>query len=96
MLAKLARFKEIPVRGEWQLQQAKNRFSELIRDAADGDAQLVTVHGKPAAVVVSAEEYARLTRPGRGRLSAALLRPGIGGEDIDLSRDSDPGRNRAL
>ncbi len=81
---------------ERQLQQAKNGFSQLIKDAVSGEAQLVTVHGKPTAVVVSAEEYARLTRRGKGKLSAALLRPDIGIDDIDFARDHDTGRDAAL
>jgi antitoxin Phd len=44
----------------WQLQDAKNKFSELVERAAEGEAQVVTKRGKRAAVLVSAEEYARL------------------------------------
>lgn len=77
---------------EWQLQQAKGNLSQLIKRAAAGNAQVVTVHGKPTAVVVSAEEYSRLTRR-RGKLSAALLRPELAAEDLDFSRSRDPGRN---
>lgn len=55
-----------------------------------------TLHGKPAAVVVSVDEYARLTRPRRGKLSAALLRPDIAGDDLDLSRSRDTGREIQL
>ena len=80
---------------EWQLQQAKGNFSRLIKRAAGGDAQVVTVHGKPTAVVVSAEEYARLTRR-RGKLSSALLRPDLAAEDLDISRSRDSGRDIAL
>ena len=80
---------------EWQLQEAKGNFSQLIKRAAGGDAQVVTVHGKPAAVVVSAEEYARLTRR-RGKLSSALLRPDLAAEDLDISRSRDSGRDIAL
>jgi antitoxin Phd len=80
---------------EWQLQQAKGNLSQLIKRAARGDAQVVTVHGKPTAVVVSAEEYARLTRR-RGKLSAALLRPELVADDLDFSRSRDTGRNVAL
>ena len=83
--------------GEWQLQQAKNGFSQLIKEAAGGEAQLVTVHGKPTAVVVSAEEYARLTRRSKGKLSAALLRPDIAIDDIAaFARDRDAGRDSPL
>ncbi|OFZ66677.1 MAG: prevent-host-death protein [Betaproteobacteria bacterium RBG_16_56_24] len=80
---------------EWQLQEAKGNFSQLIKRAAGGDAQVVTVHGKPAAVVVSAEEYARLTRR-RGKLSAALLRPDLAVENLDISRSRDTGRDIEL
>lgn len=81
---------------EWQLQEAKNKLSQLIKKATSGDAQVVTVHGKPTAVVVSAETYAQLIRPRRGKLSAALLQPDLAGEDLDFSRSPDSGRNIAL
>jgi antitoxin Phd len=81
--------------GEWQLQEAKGNFSQLIKRAAGGDAQVVTVHGKPTAVVVSAEEYARLTRS-KGKLSNALLRPDLAVEDLDFSRSRDTGRSIEL
>jgi prevent-host-death family protein len=48
---------------EWQLQDAKNRLSELIRRANDEGPQTVTVHGKRTAVLVSATAYDKLTRP---------------------------------
>jgi prevent-host-death family protein len=51
---------------EWRLQEAKNNLSRLIKEAASGEAQFVSVQGKPAAVVVSVEAYARLTRLGPG------------------------------
>ena len=44
----------------WQLQDAKNKFSELVDRAADGEPQVVTKRGKRTAVLVSADEYARL------------------------------------
>lgn len=80
---------------EWQLQEAKSNLSQLIKRAASGDAQVVTVHGKPTAVVVSAGEYARLTRQ-RGKLSSALLSPDLAIEDLDLSRSRDTGRDVEL
>ena len=83
------------MRSEWQLQEAKNSLSQLIKQAAEGEAQVVTVHGKPTAVVVSAEEYARLTRR-RGKLSAALLRPDLAAEDLDFARARDTGRDVEL
>mgnify|MGYP001584075092 CR=1 FL=1 len=81
---------------KWQLQDAENNLSQLIEEAVKSEAQVVTVHGKPAAVVISAEEYARLTRPRRGKLSIALLRPDIAAEDLDFARIRDSGRDVAL
>ena len=81
---------------EWQLQEAKNNLSQLIKQATTGDPQVVTVHGKPTAVVVSTDEFARLTRPHRGKLSSALLRPDIAGEDLDFARSRDTGRDVEL
>ncbi len=47
----------------WQLQEAKSRFSELVNTAMTEGAQTVTKHGKPAVVVVSAEEYRQKLAP---------------------------------
>jgi prevent-host-death family protein len=48
---------------ELQLQEAKNRFSEVVRRARDEGPQTVTVHGKPAAVIVAPSDWERLTTP---------------------------------
>jgi prevent-host-death family protein len=45
----------------WSVQDAKNRFSEVV-EAARRKPQTVTKHGKPAVVVVAAEEYERLRK----------------------------------
>ena len=46
-------------RPTWSVQDAKNRFSEVV-DAAQHKPQTVTKHGKPAVVVVAADDYERL------------------------------------
>ena len=46
----------------WQLQEAKNRLSELVEQAMTTGAQVITKHGHPAVVVVSAAVYAELTQ----------------------------------
>jgi antitoxin Phd len=45
----------------WQLQEASQRFSEVVRRALES-AQVVTRHGRPAVVVVAAPECERLER----------------------------------
>ncbi len=47
---------------EWKLQDAKNRFSAVVREAIAGYPQRVTRYGKPAVVVVATDEYERLRR----------------------------------
>ena len=50
----------------WSVQDAKNRFSEVV-EAARRTPQTVTKHGKPAVVVVDVVEYDRLRRLERAR-----------------------------
>lgn len=46
--------------GHWLLQDAKARFSELVRKVRSEGPQHVTVHGRDAVVVIAAEEFRRL------------------------------------
>lgn len=46
---------------DWQLQQAKSKFSELVRRTLEEGPQTITRHGRDAVVMVSGEEYRRLT-----------------------------------
>lgn len=46
-------------RHSWSVQDAKNQFSAVVK-AAKRAPQTVTKHGKPAVVVVSADDYERL------------------------------------
>lgn len=48
-----------PNSASWSIQDAKDRFSAVV-EAARRRPQTVTKHGKPAVVVVAAEEYERL------------------------------------
>jgi prevent-host-death family protein len=44
----------------WQVQEAKQRFSELLRAAETGEPQIVTKHGEEIAVVLDIAEFRRL------------------------------------
>jgi antitoxin Phd len=52
-------------RSTWSIQDAKNSFSSVV-EAARREPQTVTKHGKPAVVVVAADQYARLCQQERG------------------------------
>jgi prevent-host-death family protein len=62
----------------WQIQDAKQRFSEMIRAVVSEGPQVITRHGEDVAVVVEIGEYRRLTRPSVD-LAAVLL----GGPKLD-------------
>lgn len=47
---------------DWKLQDAKNSFSAVVREAMAGYPQRVTRHGKPAVVVLATADYERLQR----------------------------------
>ena len=54
-------------RDRWPLQDAKARFSELVRRARSEGPQHVTVHGRDEVVIVAAEEFHRLKGGRTGR-----------------------------
>ena len=80
----------------WQLQDAKNRLSEVVRKAAAEGPQVITLRGDDAVVVVAADEYARLTRKLDDSLVDFLRKSPLGGVDLDLVRSRDTGRPVAL
>ena len=75
--------------GHWQLQEAKQRFSELIRSVETDGPQFVTRHGEEVAVVIDIAEYRRL-RGGEEDFKAFLRNaPDL---DLEIGRLSTPSR----
>jgi prevent-host-death family protein len=56
------------------LQDAKARFSELVRRARSEGPQLVTVHGREEVVIISAEDFRRLKGTQTGKALIAAMR----------------------
>jgi antitoxin Phd len=79
--------------GTWRLEEAKARLSEVVRRAGSEGPQRVTVRGRAAAVVLSAEEYERLSGPGRSLADLFADMRGCGLADIVPERDRDTGRD---
>ena len=70
----------------WQLQEAKSKFSELVDRAMAQGTQIVTRRGKNAVVVMSFEEYKRLTEK-KESFSDFLLASPQAGSEIQVDRD---------
>ena len=68
----------------WQIQEAKNKLSEVIARALKQGPQLITRHGEKTVVVVSFAEYEKL-RKSQGRLSEFFRASPLAG--VDLTRD---------
>ncbi|PZU56156.1 MAG: prevent-host-death protein [Sphingobium sp.] len=72
-------------RRSWRLQDAKAKFSEVVRLARESGPQRVTLHGRDAVVIVSAEAWDRERQQHSGRrLVETLAASPIG--DLDLER----------
>lgn len=73
----------------WQLQDAKNRFSELVRRAEGGEPQAVTRHGQVVAYVVGAADWEALARPRRTVVDWLLSCPRAESQDEELVIERD-------
>jgi prevent-host-death family protein len=69
--------------GRWLLQDAKARFSELVRRVRSEGPQRVTVHGRDEVVVISAEEFRRLKGDPTGEALIAAMQASPH-RDIDI------------
>ena len=80
----------------WKLEEAKNRFSELVRRARQEGPQVVTKHGREAVVVMDVEEYRSLTDTAGGLadfLSASPLGEAVRSGELTIERRRDFGRD---
>jgi prevent-host-death family protein len=71
----------------WQVQEAKQRFSEVLRCAQSDGPQIITRHGEEVAVIIDATEFHKLTDEVPD--FKEYLRAGPSFDDLDLSRPED-------
>jgi prevent-host-death family protein len=71
----------------WQLQEAKARFSEVLKRAEAEGPQHITVRGTPAAVILSEREYARLVGSHESLADFIRRSPLFGQDDVEFSRE---------
>jgi prevent-host-death family protein len=79
----------------WQLQDAKARLSEVVKKAAQEGPQHITLHGEPAAVVLSEADYQHLKKRPK-RFIAFILDSPLKGVELDLTRDRSRSRKVSL
>ena len=79
----------------WQLQDAKSKFSQLVENAMSNEPQFVTKHGKKAVVVLSFEEYKKITTP-KTDLVTFLRNSPLMGIELDISRNGELPRDIEL
>ena len=87
-----------PTPDHWQIQDAKQRFSEMIRAVTSEGPQVITRHGEDVAVVVDISEYRRLTRPAVDLVGILLGGPKLDDgtadvfAEVEAERKADLGR----
>jgi antitoxin Phd len=81
---------------QWKLEDAKARFSEVVRRAGSSGPQLVTIRGKEAAVILAPEQYRRMLPKDKGQLPLVRFLQDLGLSAVDIERESDPGRDIIL
>ena len=77
---------------EWQLQEAKNKLSEVVDAALVEGPQLITRRGRETAIVLSYEDYRKLV-VSQQKLSEFFRQSPLAGLDLDVTRDSSPLRD---
>ena len=70
----------------WQLQQAKNKFSAVVKAAEKGEPQIITRHGEEVVILLSIEQYKKLTNKELSN-SEFFTKSPLAGIGIDLTRD---------
>jgi antitoxin Phd len=76
----------------WKLQDAKAKLSQLVEDALKIGPQIVTRRGKKTVVILSVEEYEKLTSK-KPTLKAFLLNCPKMDDDFEFQRQKDYSRN---
>jgi prevent-host-death family protein len=70
----------------WKLQDAKARFSEVVKQATTRGPQAITLRGQPAVVVLSKEDYDKLVKPALSFVEFMRLSP-LAKININIERD---------
>ena len=78
----------VNMEAKWKLQDAKNRFSELVEKAINFGPQTVTKRGVETVVILSIEEYKKITKPESNLVDFFKNSP-LHDIELNLERDKD-------
>lgn len=77
----------------WQVQEAKQRFSEVVRAAETGEPQIVTRHGEEIVVIIDISQYRHLRGGTMSLMDYLVAEPRIDVDiDLDIARRHDAPR----
>lgn len=76
----------------WQIQEAKAKFSELIKTSCSKGPQFITHRGNDVAVIISIDEYLELSKP-KINLYDFIQQSPLRDSNLNTTRDKSPPRD---
>ena len=83
------------MRGTWQIQDAKNKFSQVIGEAVKNGPQIVTKHGEATAVILSVQDFKKLQQ-NRSSITEFFQSSPLVGVNLEIERMKDNSRSTDL
>lgn len=81
---------------KWQIRDAGSQLTQVVDHALHEGPQTIIMHGKPAAVVVSAKEFQKLSRSSHVSLVEFFKESPLYGVELDIERSKEPPRKVRL
>ena len=75
----------------WQLQEAKNKLSRVVKNAVNDGPQIITRRGVEVAIVISYADYQKMVAS-KGKLSTFFRESPLVDLELDLTRDKSEAR----
>jgi len=83
------------MKGTWQIQDAKNKFSQVIGEAVKNGPQIVTKHGEATAVILSVQDFKKLQQ-NRSSITEFFQSSPLVGVELEIDRIKDHPRSTDL
>lgn len=76
------------MKNTWQLQEAKAKFSEVIKEAIQHGPQVITKHGVETALLISINDYKKVNKK-QSKISQFFRNSPLVNIDLDIKRSKD-------